>query len=127
MFVGTLTSPKFRTGTELFLHVRMGGSAGDPKLKERGPLRFTSVCDGYKGQHIVPDGTEGLKWRTLQLTFERERTCYFEIVDRSREGHLVVDEIVFSSLKTPPPTEMSTATDPVPTDLPSLKELMEKG
>ena len=26
------------------------------QLKERGPLRFTIVADGYKGQHIVPDG-----------------------------------------------------------------------
>ena len=56
VFAGTLTSPKFRTGKELFLHVRIGGTKGDPKLKERGPLRFTIVADGYKGQHIVPEG-----------------------------------------------------------------------
>jgi hypothetical protein len=40
-FVGTLTSAKFRTGKELFLHVLISGSKGEPKLKERGPLRFT--------------------------------------------------------------------------------------
>ena len=97
VFAGTLTSPKFRTGKELYLHVRIGGSKGDPALKERGPLRFTIVADGYKGQHIVPDGG-AMKWKTLKLTFERERTCYFEIVDRARDGHIVVDEIVFSSL-----------------------------
>lgn len=102
IFVGTLTSPKFRTGKELYLHVRLGGTKADPDLRERGPLRFTIVADGYKGQHIVPDGAPGSKWRTLTLTFERERIVYFEIVDRSREGHIFVDEIVFSDLKTPP-------------------------
>ena len=101
VFAGTLTSPKFRTGKELYLHVRIGGTKGDPALKERGPLRFTIVADGYKGQHIVPDGGPA-KWKTLKLTFERERTCYFEIVDRARDGHIVVDEIVFSSEAKPP-------------------------
>jgi hypothetical protein len=101
VFAGTLTSPKFKTGKELYLHVRIGGSKGDTTLKERGPLRFTIVADGYKGQHIVPDGGP-TKWKTLKLTFERERTCYFEIVDRERNGHIVVDEIVFSSLPKPP-------------------------
>ena len=101
VFAGTLTSPKFRTGKELYLHVRIGGTKSDPALKERGPLRFTIVADGYKGQHIVPDGGP-TKWKTLKLTFERDRTCYFEIVDRARDGHIVVDEIVFSSLPKPP-------------------------
>jgi hypothetical protein len=102
VFSGTLTSPKFRTGKSLYLHVRIGGTKGDGKLKERGPLRFTIVADGYKGQHIVPDGEGDLRWKTLTLTFERERTCYFEIIDRSREGHIIVDEIVFSDSKEPP-------------------------
>jgi hypothetical protein len=117
VFAGTLTSPKFRTGKELYLHVRIGGTKADPTLKERGPLRFTIVADGYKGQHIVSDGGP-MKWKTLKLTFERERTCYFEIVDRARGGHIVIDEIVFSSLPKPPSesepapvpkTEISTA------------------
>lgn len=103
VFSGTLTSAKFKTGKELFLHVRIGGTKADPLLKERGRLRFTIVADGYKGQHIVPDG-EPMKWKTLRLTFERERICYFEIVDRARDGHIVVDEIVFSASKEPPET-----------------------
>jgi Protein of unknown function (DUF1553)/Protein of unknown function (DUF1549)/Planctomycete cytochrome C len=127
VFAGTLTSPKFRTGKELYLHVRLSGTKGDPKLKERGPLRFTIVADGYKGQHIVPDGPGESKWKTLKLTFERERTCYFEIVDRSRDGHIAVDEIVFSELQQPPPTEVGTAPAP-PTvaaaDQEKVKELM---
>ena len=104
VFAGTLTSAKFRTGKELFLHVRIGGTKGDPKLKERGPLRFTIVADGYKGQHMVPDGSPTPKWQTWRLTFERERTCYFEIVDRARDGHIIIDEIVFSDSQEPPPT-----------------------
>ncbi len=90
------TSPKFRTGNELFLHVRIAGTKGDQDLNERGPLRFTIVADGYKGQHIVPEGKAEPRWKTLRLTFERKRICYFEIVDHSREGHIAVDEIVFS-------------------------------
>jgi hypothetical protein len=102
-FTGTLTSRKFRTSDKLYLHVRYAGSKGEPKLKALGPLRFTSVCDGYKGQHVVPDGASEAKWKTLTLTLERNRTCYFEIVDRSASGHIGVDAIVFSSLKDPPP------------------------
>ena len=105
MFVGNLTSPKFRTTDKLWLHVRMGGSKADAKLKERAPLRFTIVADGYKAQHHIPDGTPGSAWKTWRLTLERNRTCYFEIVDHSREGSIWVDEIVFSDSKEPPPTE----------------------
>ena len=54
-FVGMLTSPKFHTGDQLYLHVRLSGTKSDASLKERGPLRFTIVADGYKGQHLVPD------------------------------------------------------------------------
>jgi hypothetical protein len=125
VFFGTLTSPKFRTGTELFLHVRIGGTKSDPKLKERGPLRFTIVADGYKGQHIVPDGET--KWKTLKLTFERERMCYFEIVDRSRDGHIFVDEIVFSTEAKPPEDVTDVAKEEAKTlsglDEQRLKEL----
>ena len=112
-FVGTLTSRKLRTGKELYLHVLVGGSKGDASLKERGPLRFTIVADGYKGQHIVPDGDRHPKWRTLKLTFERERTIYFEIVDRTRDGHIVVQDIVFSDSKEPPTTP-AIAVAPMP-------------
>jgi hypothetical protein len=114
VFVGTLTSPKFRTGTQRYLHVRIAGTKADPKLKERGPLRFTIVADGYKGQHVVPEGSDKPVWKTLTLVFERERTVYFEIVDRTREGYIAVDEIVFSDSKEPPPTVESPADPPVP-------------
>lgn len=102
-YVGSLTSPKFRTTSKRFLHVLVDGSKGDKALKELGPLRFTSVCDAYKGQHVVADGG-GPAWKTLTLTFERNRDCYFEIVDHSREGWIAIEEIVFSDLKEPPAT-----------------------
>jgi hypothetical protein len=125
VFSGTLTSPKFKTGKELFLHVRIGGTKADPTLKERGRLRFTIVADGYKGQHIVPDGGP-MKWKTLRLTFERERICYFEIVDRSRDGHIVVDEIVFSSSQKPPETIDTPGTGPeIPEGLLSKRRELE--
>jgi hypothetical protein len=109
VFVGSVTSPKFRTTGKLFLHVRISGSKGSPDMRERGPLRFTIVNDRFKSQHIVPDGSPGSTWKTLRLTFERNRICYFEIVDHSREGWIAVDEIVLSDSKEPPPT-----VEPVP-------------
>jgi len=119
-FMGTLTSPKFRTGKERYLHVRIAGSATDTRYRERSPLRFTIVADGYKGQHIFPDGAATAQWKTLGLVFERERTCYFEIVDRSRSGWIAVDEIVFSD--SPKPPEDPAAAEPIPV-APALPQL----
>lgn len=120
-FVGALTSPKFRTGKHLYLHVLIAGSKGENR-KELSPLRFSTVCDGYKGQHVVPTGDNRPAWKTLTLTLERERTCYLEIVDHSPEGHIEVGKIVFSDLKSPPPTddpmEVSAVNRPIPLDLP---------
>ena len=36
------------------------------------------------------------------MTKEIGRICYFEIVDRSRNGHIAVDRIVFSDSQEPP-------------------------
>src|SRR5690606_26790875 len=44
--------------------------------------------------------------------FERERICRFEIVDRSPTGHILVDEIVFSSSEKPPVSEADVVTPP---------------
>ena len=124
-FVGTLTSPKFRTGKEEYLHVRIGGTKADAKLKENGKLRVSSVCDGYKGQHVAADGTPGRQWKTLTLVLERERTCYLEIVDHDREGYIAVDEIVYSTHKDPPVTEDAPAaeTEPGPGTMAELDRL----
>ncbi len=98
--VGTLTSKKFKM-PKLFVHVRMGGAREEGK-GDKAKLRFTVVADGHKSLHLLPKGNGGLQWMTLRLTKEIGRSCYFEIVDRSREGHLVVDQIVLSDSSEPP-------------------------
>lgn len=100
-FVGSLTSAKFPM-PKTYVHVRLAGTKADAQLKEKGDLRFTIVADGYKSQHLAPDGTGLFHWKTLRMTLERGRICYFEIVDRSREGHIVVDKIVLSDFQDPP-------------------------
>lgn len=99
--VGTLTSKKFRM-PKLYVHVRMAGTKDSQKLEERAKLRFTIVASGYKSQHRMPDGTGVLGWKTARMTKEIGRICFLEIVDRSREGHIAVDKIVFSDSKKPP-------------------------
>jgi hypothetical protein len=98
--VGSLTSVKFRM-PKLFLHVRMAGTK-EEESGGRAKLRVTLVADGHKSQHLLPDGAAELGWKTVRLTKEIGRLCYVEIVDRSREGHLVVDEIVLSDSEEPP-------------------------
>ena len=99
--VGTLTSKKFRM-PKLYVHVRMAGSKDSQKLEERAKLRFTIVASGYKSQQRMPDGTGALGWKTARMTKEIGRICFLEIVDRSREGHIAVDKIVFSDSEKPP-------------------------
>jgi hypothetical protein len=115
VFVGSLTSPKFKTTDKLYLHVRISGTKTDEKLKDRNPLRLTIVADGYKSEHIAADGKPGSTWKTARLTFARNRICYLEIIDHSREGHISIDEIVFSDSKEPPPT-----VEPAPAAAPRL-------
>ncbi len=105
-FVGTLTSQKFRM-PKLWVHVRIGGTKSDVKLKENGPLRFTLVADGYKAMHLTSDGDDTPHWKSMRMTLAINRMCYFEIVDRSPEGHIIVDKIVFSDSKEPPADEAS--------------------
>jgi len=106
--VGSLTSAKFKM-PKLYVHVRMTGSKEKP-AGERTPLRFTVVADGHKSQHLIPDGAAHLQWKTVRMTKEIGRLCYFEIVDRSREGHIVIDKIVLSDVKDPPP--LASSPDP---------------
>ena len=100
-FVGSLTSRNFRT-SKLFVHVRMAGSAEGEKKLEKAKLRFNVVASGWKTLHLTPDGSGRLQWKTIQMVLERGRLCYFEIVDRSRDGHIVIDKIVFSDSEDPP-------------------------
>ena len=98
--VGSLTSKKFKL-PKLFVHVRMGGSREEAK-GEKARLRFTVVADGHKSLHLLPKGDPSLQWMTLRLTKEIGRQGYFEIVDRSTSGHIVVDQIVLSDSPEPP-------------------------
>jgi hypothetical protein len=54
------------------------------------------VADGHKSEHVMPDGSGSFTWRTMRMTKEIGRLCYFEIVDRSEDGYIAVDKIVFS-------------------------------
>ncbi len=98
-FVGSLTSRKFKM-PKLWVHVRMGGSAQD-----KANLRVTVVADDHKSEHFYTSGKPGMEWKTLRMTKEIGRTCYFEIVDRSRSGHIAVERIVLSDSETPPRVE----------------------
>ena len=98
--VGSLTSKKVKM-PKLFVHVLMGGSREESK-GEKARLRFTVVADGHKSLHLFPKGEPGLQWMTLRLTKEIGRQGYFEIVDRSTRGHIVVDQIVLSDEPEPP-------------------------
>ena len=100
-FVGILTTPTFRLDAQ-FVHVRMGGT----KPARRGStaeLRVTIWADDHPSQNITPSGEPGLRWETVELTKENGRIGYVQITDRSRDGHIAVDRIVFSDSPEPPP------------------------
>jgi cytochrome c553 len=99
--MGSLTSRTFRM-PKLYVHVRLAGSKAVPSLKERSPLRVTLVADGHKSEHAMPDGSGAFQWRTMRMTKEIGRLCYFEIVDRSADGYIAVDKIVISDSAKPP-------------------------
>ncbi len=109
-FVGSLTSKQFRM-PKLYVHVKLAGSEGQPKLKELAPLRFTLVADGYKGMHLFPKRGDAFGWQTMRMTLHIGRMCYFEIVDRSTTGHIAVSKIVFSDSPDPPKDEPEQLTD----------------
>ena len=98
--VGSLTSEKFRM-PKRYLHVRMAGSR-EERSREKAQLRFSLVVDGYKSRYLLPGGNGILEWKTAHLAPEFGRICYFEIIDRSREGHIIIDKIVLSDSKEPP-------------------------
>jgi cytochrome c553 len=115
--VGSLTSKKFRM-PKIWVHVRLAGTRGPKAVKEEQELRVTIVADDHKSAHLTPGEKDGFEWRSARMTKEIGRECYFEIVDRSRDGHLVVDKIVFSDEKDPP-------SDPSPAE--SAVRIAEEG
>ncbi|WP_162179932.1 PSD1 and planctomycete cytochrome C domain-containing protein [Bryobacter aggregatus] len=99
--VGSLTSRKFRM-PKRYVHVRMRGTQSDKKLVENNPLRVTLVADEYRSEYFVASGSADFEWVSARMVLPFERMCYFEVVDRSRSGHLEVDAIVISDHKEPP-------------------------
>ena len=109
--MGSLTSRKF-TLPELprdyrehgtYLHVRLAGSKPEEAKsgKPNPPLSLDLIADGVKVSSFPPQGSR-LRWRTSRMTIQVGRICYFEILDRNPDGHIVVDKIVFSNSKEPP-------------------------
>ena len=110
--VGSLTSKKF-VMPKLWVHVRLAGAKTDRSLRESADLRVTVVADDHKSEHFVPDGSGGFTWKSIRMTKEINRICYFEIVDRSRSGHIVVDKIVISDSEKPPQHEADPGDAPL--------------
>ena len=100
-FVGSLTSRKFRMPRR-WLHVRLTGRGGNLVRTRLSDVRLTLVADSYKSRAFVPTGTDSFEWQSARMTTQFDRLCYFELVDRSREGHIIVDRIVLSDSKEPP-------------------------
>jgi hypothetical protein len=101
---GSLTSPKFRMPKH-WVHIRLNATKGDKSLVEREPVRVTLVADDYKSVHYLGSGSGQFEWVSFRMTLPYQRLCYFEIVDRSRTGHVAVDAIVFSDESKPPAVE----------------------
>ena len=118
-FTGSLTSKKF-VMPKLFMHVRMAGTK-TARAGERTPLRVTVVADDHKSELFIPEGP-AWAWKTVRMTKEIGRICYFEIVDRDLNGHIAVDKIVFSDSAQHPegpaaidgPTTLEETAEPLP-------------
>ncbi|MBY0504066.1 MAG: PSD1 and planctomycete cytochrome C domain-containing protein [Bryobacteraceae bacterium] len=117
---GSLISRKFRMPNH-YVHIRLNASQGNKDLAEREPVRVTLVADEYKSLHYLGKGQGKFEWVTHRMTLPYGRTCYFEIVDRSRTGQVAVDAIVFSEEKDPPPvSEEEPAVWEAPRPQPSI-------
>lgn len=108
--VGSLTSLKFRM-PKRWVHIRMAATKGEKALNEREPVRVTLVADDFKSLHYLGTGSGAFEWVSYRMTLPYQRTCYFEIVDRSRTGNVAVDAIVFSDDSAPPAVEVVEPAD----------------
>ncbi len=101
--VGSLTSEEVVV-PKRYLHVRMGGTE-QPDLKLKAKLRLTVVSNGSKNIHLYPEGGGQLRWNRYGMKRLLGRPIHLEILDRSRDGHIIVDKIVFSDSREPPSVE----------------------
>ncbi len=101
-FVGLLSTRKFRI-PKPHAHVRMAGSKVPGRANSTAKLRFTLWADDHPSQNRTPPESRLMEWVSIPLVKEKGRVGYLQIVDRSREGHIRVDKIVFSDSAEPPP------------------------
>ena len=116
-FTGILTTEKFKIPSE-YVHIRMAGSTDDRWRTGDVPIRVTLWADDHPSQKIGASSDKGFEWVTVKLVKEKGRVGYFQIVDRSREGWIAVDRIVFSEHAEPPPDPAAPASQAQP--LPEL-------
>ena len=100
-WVGTLTSQSFAM-TKPYLHVRIAGSKRSTSRAKHGRLYFALVASG-RFRPVTADDTGAFHWKTINVTRTPGQVSHIEIVDRARDAHIVVDKIVFSDSKEPPP------------------------
>ena len=106
---GSLTSDKFKM-PKFWIHVLLRGDLNETNGKDGGSTRITLVAGDYKSQHIAPVNKARWQWKSIRMTLEHARTCYFEVVDRDTEREIELGGIVFSDDKEPPSFEVADAT-----------------
>ena len=111
--MGTLTSGLFRP-TKLYIHVHLAGTKFSPVREHPSILAVTIFANGRYPKGVAGDGDNKLRWKTITLHEEIGQLCYLEIADRRTDGHIIVDKIVFSDSKEPPPDDPMEVPPPEP-------------
>jgi hypothetical protein len=100
--------------------VRLAGSKFTPTREDPSQLAVTIFAPGRYPKGVAGDGDRKLRWKTIALKEEINQVCHLEIADRRRDGHIVVDAIVFSDSKQPPQAVEETLADlPAPSPVES--------
>jgi Protein of unknown function (DUF1553)/Protein of unknown function (DUF1549)/Planctomycete cytochrome C len=100
--MGTLMSKSFRPARR-YIHVRLAGTKFTPVRERPSLLAVTIFANGRYPKGVAGDGDGILKWKTITLQEEIGQICNLEIADRRTDGHIIVDKIVFSDTREPPP------------------------
>jgi len=98
---GTAVSRAFRL-TKPYVHVRVGGVKDSGGRREVGRLAVAMVADG-RPELFSPEGDGQMVWRTIRPRRHLDQWVYFEVRDKSRDGHIALERIVLSDAKEPPP------------------------
>ena len=99
-FTGILTTQKFEIPST-FVHIRMAGTKLD-RSRPTEPVRVTLWADDHPSQNFSAKSEQQLEWVTVRLVKAKGRLGFFQIVDRSRDGWIAVERIVFSENAEPP-------------------------